>query len=316
MGVIMSRILKTIFTFCLVIALQTSRASYLEKARKVVTPITHFNKEELVFDYSSIKLFGTIKHLALLYEPNKNFPIIARYTLSNGKELWFLLDYHYNPSCTAFANHVITNENFTHGIIENEMIVSALLHNNPYLNFTETFSMTLPKQSKEIHNNTMGKVYRLLQEQNKIIVPGEFHTPQETLTAYQKEKLTPEHIICALLVLSKNYCPLPNNIKPLLNNASVKHFLQSQNDFTNTSLINNFISIRDKKIAKTIIDTLHDQKAKKVFIAYGAAHWFTLEKFLEEHFGKPSFFSPESYEHCLKKQNFHNQSIIKTWKPS
>ena len=301
---------KLTLTLYLLTALPTTQASYLEKARKVIAPITHYNKEELIFDYSSIKLLGTIKHLALLYEPSENFPTIARYTLSNGKELWFLLDYHYDPSCTTFADHVITNENFTHGIIENEILGSAFNFNDPFINFTKRLS-SKQKLSKNITHDTMGKAYRLLQEQNKIIVSGEFHTPQEALIMYKKEGLSSEQIIHTFATLLQNYQILPTIFQILFTDITIEQFMQWQqstlseksflNDFSDT--LNKALYVRDKKVAQTILEIMHNPTAKKVFIAYGAAHWFTLEKFLEEHFGKPEFFSPTSYKEHLKTKN-------------
>ncbi len=54
-------------------------------------------------------------------------------------------------------------------------------------------------------------------------------------------------------------------------------------------------------LAATIVKTMETSEANKVCIFYGSNHWFTLEDFLEYHFGKPEEMSYQDYFSKRKK---------------
>ena len=280
--------LKTIFTLCLLTALQSSQASSIP----LPTPSTQYNKQILTpIDLSKIKKDSEVNHSPYEWKCYKD-PKIAVYTLSNGKEFWFLLDNHYDSRWITCVDTLIREENFTHGIIE------FTTDSPDSCTFTETVEdakhySTLSWWKKFKHNiydpwfgkSTMGHALVLLQQQNKIIKPGEYDSFEQTYAEWKKRGLCLNDIQY-MKKLKKNY-----------STAS------EQDKKTYEDLFETMIHIRDEKIARTIFETMQDETATKVLIVYGAAHWCTLEKCLEHSFEKPTIISFNQYrqEKIMKK---------------
>ncbi len=250
-------------------------------------------------DFSKIRKISEIDGIQL-----DTLPIIAKYTLSNGKELWFFLDRHDNPKskCSNFAKSLITNENFTHGIIEIEILFTALLNNDSFISFQEICNYI----RNTINLDVISTAHIELYKQEKIIVPGEFSTPQEAIEAYKKEGLSPNQMI---YLYSRKFGKVLSETAFTLFGKKDFSFEFTKEKNSANIVFDTFIFARDKKIAQTIVETMHDPKAERVLITYGAAHHETLAPLLEEHFGKPTFITPGYYSETIKQRLFSNDAM-------
>ncbi len=278
----------------------THTSSFAEKmasARQCITPIIHYG-ENVFFDLSAIKKHSELSKKIMAKFKNGTIPlVVAKYTLPNGKELWFFLDRHDNPQSkySNFAKNLIFNENFTHGIIEIEITSTALLHSDPSLTFNGICDY-IQSNFHFFENDTISMICALLNKQKKITLPGDFSTPQEAIKAYKQEGLSPDQILYKLSSI----------INRKLSTETVFSFFEKEDlsfkcveKEDHRAIHDKYSFTRDKKIAQTIIETLHDKKAEKVLTIYGAGHYFTLAPLLEEHFGNPEFIAPEQYAEIL-----------------
>ena len=286
---------------------QTSIPLWATKAKMSIThlarslfPVAQCEEQAATpIDFSKIKKYGEVNHSP--YESGRyKDPKIAVYTLSSKKELWFFLDNHYDSRWITCVDTLIREENFTHGIIE------STTDSPDSCTFTETvedakYYSTLSWWKKFKHNiydpwfgkSTMGHALVLLQQQNKIIKPGEYDSFEQTYVEWEKRGLCLNDIQ-RMKNLKKNYSTANEQDKKIYND-----------------LLGTMINIRDEKIAQTIFETMQDETATKVLIVYGAAHWCTLEKCLEHSFGKPTMITFKEYDQ-LKNITEKEQETEKT----
>jgi|GEM_PF-4475896 len=177
---------------------------------------------ETNYDLSGIKTldFSTINLEQFLLE----FPRIEKYTLPDGREVWFFLDHHGSFVSELLMKKVLATEKFTHAIIEKEMMAYYLMMG------TEKFPLSLTKEdyilqkffdaSEALHAyrgaNTVA--WETLQNTETVILPGEFKTVQEALENYNRiGGLSNEEIFLHLWVLVINTLLECNKIiEPLL----------------------------------------------------------------------------------------------------
>lgn len=292
---------KTTLILCLLAALPTTHASFVRTAKnllpiaslrhKIMPVISNFTqtlfptkkcvKQNPSIDFSKIRNFSEI-----ITSVNLETPQVAHYTLSNNKELWFFLDYHHEPQWAKFIITLLNNEDFTHGIIEHattsphlESFTHIVNTVNTINNFPFLGNIYLSNTLLFSNNSIIHAFIRLIQ-QKKVVKPGEYDNFEEFVNACKKEALSYEDI--QYREQCKKDC-----FKSGDSTFSFDYFNNCNDKIGN---------VRDKKIIQTIIETMQDQKTKKLLVAYGAGHWHTLEKLLEDHFGSPIIFSPENYK--------------------
>ncbi len=298
---------KTTLALALIILPWTSThtssfAETIASARKCIAPITHF-KKELFFDISSIKKDSKIafseKHKAFL--KNETLSECAKYTRANGQELWFFLDQHRTPSSESFITTLLQNEkDFTHGLLECEMVASAICFGTNNLTFDSAFALELEYNSDSI--NTIPIAYKVLQQQEKIILAIEFDSTQEALEAYKKENIFLKELLIGYIRINvfKKIFSDEKEASITVHDQTISFkqleewalaagiYLTEKAD----AIVDTLMDVRNKKMAQNIIKIMNNSSAKKVLVISGSDHWIALEELLEEHFGKPEILTP------------------------